>query len=76
MNNPPMAAPITADVGRDDEDPDVDICPCPPGMFGLGEIVAGPPKTTNELLRKEFKKGVHRQYTCIIYLAWEEGTCR
>ena len=47
MNNPPMAAPITADVGRDDEDPDVDICPCPPGMFGLGKIVAGPPKTTN-----------------------------
>lgn len=29
-NIPPIAAPITADVGRE-EDPDVDIWSCPPG---------------------------------------------
>lgn len=30
--NPPIAAPITTDVGRPDSEPDDALCPCPPGI--------------------------------------------
>lgn len=64
-NIPPIAAPITADVGRE-EDPDVDIWPCPPGTE---ETVDWPAKKKNIKACKrnlEFLSSPNR------YMAWDK----